>query len=258
MDLLMTMYLVLGFIMFFALLIVLIKIAGKDIFFAFYRFFTLKGCDIFIINPSNNHVDQHYKIAKEEHFLIDKEIYLTNPYKLQGLSPEMCKTVAEKMSLGTRRIKKLIEKCTEKRALIKKQLDMIKDAPENLLTIQNLTVQLNEYDTMLDTLNSRLEKRQQHYYRIRRPVYFYIKGDPIPKDFYEVYSQMDCIQLENIISRAQTKDPKSLDKLNKDVAFIKMIVLFLLIGVGVAIFFGFRCTQILDAMAQKTGTVITL
>ena len=119
-------------------------------------------------------------------------------------------------------------------------------------------LQFQQLEIQIETLKSKLDKKTQNYFRLRRPVYFYIKGDPIPKDFFELYSEMDCIQLENIISRAQTKDPKSLKKLEADISLIKKICIGMIILGAVAAWFAFKSSSGMEQIAQHLSVKLSM
>lgn len=251
-------YLILGCTMLVALLIVILKIAGKEMYFAFRRFLQARGSDVFIVDPSNNHVNQYYRIAKEEHFIIENEIYLTNPYKLQGLNQEIKDKVSIAMEKEKAMVGDLIKEAETKREIIEKQIKSIPEQPENVILIQQLQQQYNDLTRVINETKSKLNKKQLSFFRLRRPVYFYLKGDPVPKDFVNLYTEMDCIQLENIISRAQTKDPKSLNKVEKDVAMIKKLMFVALIGIAIAIWLSFHADSVAQEIARAQGVVLSI
>lgn len=250
-------YMILGGVMLFSLFLVLLIIAGKDILFSFYRRFSQRGADVFIINPSRN-MSQYFKTPKDGVFKIDGKMYVTNPHKLENLSPEMIKEVKNKLSLKYNKLKKLIEKREFKQQVITKQLKGLEGSKENFQIIEALKLQFQELDTQINTLRAKLNDKEQSYFSRKRPAYFYIENDPVPKDFYELYTEMDSVVLENIISRAQTKDPKSMAQLEKDIAFIKKFVLIAVILGVLAGWFAFQNNGAIKQLADASGVILSI
>jgi len=257
MDTMLLAYSILGGISMLAFGIFILKIAGLDMVFAIYRYFQPRGCDIFITN-SNRHVDRHYLMAKDGTFTIENETYLTNPHKLEGLSDEMKKTIEEKLSLKRRNIENNIIKWHDKRKILIKQIETAETIKENLPILEDFKLQLAHIDEAIATLNAKIKDREQSYFMQRRACYFYIKGDPIPKDLWEWRTDLDTAQLDNIILRAQTKDPKGVDILSKDIVFIKRFILFTLIGVAVAIFLSVKNGSYIQQIGTHLGVVFKL
>lgn len=257
MEVTLIIYMILGGVMCFSLFLVLIIIAGKDILFSFYRKFSQRGADVFIINPSRN-MSQYFKTPKDGVFKIDGKMYVTNPHKLENLSPEMITEVKNKLSLKHNKLKKLVEKREFKQKIIKKQLDSLEGSKENFQIIEALKLQFQELDTQISTLKAKLNDKEQSYFSRKRPAYFYIENDPVPKDFYELYTEMDSVVLENIISRAQTKDPKSMAQMEKDISFIKKFVLIAVIIAVISAWFSFQNNGAIKQLADATGIVLSM
>lgn len=245
-------YLILGIISILALLIFIIKIAGQDILFALYRYFQPRGCDIFITN-SNRHIDRYYQVAKEGTFRIDNQTYLTNPNKLEGLSDEMKREVQDKLSLKKKHLEKNITRWKEKKDILIKKIKSIENKPENIPLLDSYNLQLTHINESIDTLKSKLKSREQSYFIQRRACYLYIEGDPVPKDLWEWRTEIDTVQLDNIILRAQTKDPKGPDMLRGDIVFIKKFIIFACIGIAVAIFMSIKNGSYIQQIGTHLG-----
>lgn len=250
-------YLILGIISIIAFLIFILKIAGQDMMFALYRYFNPRGCDIFITN-SNRHVDRYYKEAKDGTFKIKGNTYITNPHKLEGLGDEMKKEVKDKLSIKYNRLKNNIQKFENKKEIVLKKIRSLEEKEANIPILDNLNLQLNTIQENIDTFKSKLKEREQAYYMQRRACYFYIECDPVPKDFWEWRTDIDTVQLDNIILRAQTKDPKGVDLIGKDVLFIKKFVLICLGGICILAFLLLKNGTYIQQVGQHLGVVFRL
>lgn len=255
MDPMILMYIILGCFTCLALFLVILKVAGRDIFFSFYRWIQPKGCDIFLMN-GNRHVDHFYKVAKDGNFIIKKKIYITNPNKLEGLSDEMLNDVSRSMSISYNRLTKKIAELETKQLIIKKQVESTESKPENLPTMQALQMHFTELQNKIELLKGKLKRREQTYYIRRRACYFYIEDDPVPKDMFEFYTEMDCVQLENIIVRAQTKDPKTVANMESQLSWIKKFIIIAAIVAGAAAFMAWKNNSILNQIAAQLGIAV--
>ncbi len=191
-------------------------IAGKDVLFAFRRFFQKKGCDIYIANDARN-IEHYYKVPEGNCFKINDETYITNPKKVMNLDDEaITKSVNDS-------IKNLNESVKKRVVLIEKKIEALK---EKLLKVEDekqiayIKSEIERLDQIKVQFENKLKIQEQNYYKDKRPAFFYIKGDPIPKDFYEFYSELDSKIIDNIVSRAISKPPtqkteNELDKLKK-------------------------------------------
>ena len=73
-------YSLVGGTVIFGLILMVFAIAGKSIFFEFYRRILPKGNDIFMLS-SNRQLTQYYKVPKDNQFMIQGKPYITNPDK---------------------------------------------------------------------------------------------------------------------------------------------------------------------------------
>jgi len=257
MDKLLIAYSILGGFTLLGFLIFIIKVAGKDILFSIYRRFRPLGNEVFIVNP-NRQISRYYAKAKDGVFRIDDKIYITNPNKLLTLTDEMKRDISEKLSLARKRLQKNIDKMELKKKIIIKQIESIENEPKYLSLLDGYKIQLTELDNRIELLKSKLKQRQQRYFMEMRGAYFYVEGDPVPKDFYEFYTEMDSVQIENVIVRAQTKDPKMTTNIEASLIFIKRFLIFALIGSAVAGFFAFQNHSYIQQLAQNMGVTLSL
>jgi len=71
---------------------------------------------------------------------------------------------------------------------------------------------------------------------LARPAFFFLEGDPIPKDFNEYYSGVDSQIIDNIVNRAQLTVDFNAEKQQKDIATLKMIIYGIAAGVAFCVF----------------------
>jgi hypothetical protein len=257
MEPLITAYIILGCTMIFALLIVVLKIAGKEMFFALARFINPRGCDVLVVD-SNRQFTQYYKTPKDGVFTIDGKPYLTNPNKLLNVNSEMVKDVQKSMDMKLQRLNKTIDKLKAKREINFKQIQSLKEEKQSLPILDQLKISYVELDNRIELLESKKVEREQAYFHNRRGLYLYIKDDPIPKDLHEFYTEMDSVQLENVIMRAQTKDPKTAADISKEVAWLKKFILMALIVAALAAWFAFQNHSQLEQIAQHLGVQLAV
>ena len=256
MNTLQTAYLMLGIFSITASFLVVLVIAGKYMMYAFYRRFTVKHNDVFIVNP-NKQISHYYKKSVDGVFNIDKKMYITNPDKLLRMSDKMIKEAQEKMSMGLKILKANIKRKEQKREIILKKVKALKNVPNSLPLIDKFQLQITALEDRIELLKSRLKERINNYWFDKRGAYFYIEGDPVPKDFFSFYTEMDSVQLENVIMRAQTKDPKNLAGLEKNVVWIKKFIIFALIGAGVCAFLALKNGTMLQDIGTHLGVVFS-
>jgi len=257
MDPMIMAYAILGGMSIVALMVIVLVIAGKDIAFAFSRRFNPRGCDVFIANP-NRQINHFFEKPKEGVFKIEGNIYITNPNKLLGLSDNMIQQIKKARDKTRNNIQTKIDDLNQRKEFIKKQIESLPNAPENAPLISELGLHYTKLTEHINLLSSKLKTREQAYYMNRRGAYFYIEGDPVPKDFFEFYTEMDSAQLENVIMRAQTKDPKTLANLEATLLFLKKFIIFCLIAGAVASFFAFKNSSVLTQIAEKIGVQLSV
>ncbi len=96
------------------------------------------------------------------------------------------------------------------------------------------------------------------YYNQRRGAFFYIEGDPIPKDFHELYTEMDSIAIDNVIARSMTKDPKAVRNLEKELKTMKFMIIIAIIAAVAAAIIALTIKTDLQMIAKAVGATLTL
>jgi len=249
-------YLILGIFSCFTLGIVILVIAGRDMIYAFFRRFTVKWNDVFIVNP-NKQISHYYKKSVDGVFKIDNKMYITNPDKLLSMSDNMVREVQQSMSTGLKLLKDNIKRKERKVEIIMKQIKSLKNEPDMVPLIDQYKLQITELEGKIELLKSRLTEKENNYWFNKRGAYFYIEGDPVPKDFFSFYTEMDSVQLENVIMRAQTKDPKNLAGIEKSILWIKRFVMFALIAAAVCAFFALKNNSMLQDIGKSLGVAFS-
>ena len=144
----MILYLSIAGFMIFSLVMVVIVIAGKSIFFEFYRRLRPKGVDVYIVN-SNRQVSHHYKVPKEGQIRVNKLLYITNPDKLMSLSDNMKKEVMEGITKKNEKIKEKIKEFETKK----------NEAEDYVLKIEDNAInkgEIEQYKEYIEVLKQRI------------------------------------------------------------------------------------------------------
>ena len=259
MDAITQIYITFAGFVFFALMVGLYVIAGRDITFAFKRRFSPKGADIFMVN-ANRHWNRYYKTPGEDgNFKIKGQTYLSNPDKVGSLADAMKQKVEMSEDKRIKKLKKNIDRLFQKKKNAEQKLEALRQAKNpNITAISKINEFMADIDTKLQFLKSKVNQKEQSYYMRRRPVYFYIENDPVPKDMFEFLSEFDVIQLENVIARAQSKDRQATEDLEKS---LKRFKLYLLIVIGIALiaaWFALKGSMGIDDIAKNMGVTLTI
>lgn len=257
MNIWMIVYIALAIFMFFALLIVVLIVAGKEIYIAFYRRVFPKGCEVWIANH-NRQFGRYYRVPKDGNFKIAGKTYITNPDKVMLLSDEMQREVKKGMGAKKDRINKNIKSLSDKIEIIGAQVAVLKGKENGEAIALPLIAQRAELLRKVDALKKKLEDREQVYYYQRRALFLYIEGDPVPKDLHEWMTELDSIMLDNIVARAQTKDPKAIRDLEQTLKFQKYVTIGLIIVGAILAFLVFQNNGILKSLADSAGITITV
>lgn len=260
MDAVTQLYITMAGFVFFALMVGLYVIAGKDIIFSFKRRFQYKGADIFITN-FNRQWDRYYKVPDKEsgNLKIEGQTYITNPDKVGSLGDKMKEKVEKSEKKRKAKLKKNIDALNKKRESAESKLEVLKTANNpNIAAISKIKEFIADISDKIEFLKSQLETKEQVYWMARRPVYFYIKNDPVPKNMFDFLSEFDAIQLDNTIARAQSNDPQATQDLEKK---LKKMQLFLLIACGIALiaaWFALKGSMGIDDIAKNMGVSLTI
>jgi len=224
-----------GVLFIFLIMAIILIIAGKDIIMALKRFVVKQGSDVFILNSTRN-MDHFYKVPKDHKFYIKDTLYVTNPEKVLNLCEVDKLKVIESIKKTRQNIKSRINTLDHKIEIAKN-------------TVRNITdeAQKNIYYAEIERLKqiklsfeSKLDDRVKNYFNRRRSAFFYIEGDPVPKDMFEFYSELDSKIFDNLLKGALSEPPQ-LPNMFDDKSFkIFKIILFataLLSVVGVIVGF---------------------
>ncbi len=251
MEPILMMYIILAGFMCFVFGVAILIIAGKDIYLAFARKFLYKWNEVYIVN-ANRQIAHHYLKPDNGKFKVNNSLYFCNPDKLLNL------TEKQKQDIDAE-LKRNLKKTNERIAQYKRKISEIEEAilkEEDQDLRKQLREQANNLALGVNSLESKLARKEQKYYFRNRPAYFFIENDPIPKDFHEFYSMLDSIAVENEILRAMTKDPKSLKELEAHIKQIRLLCFGIAIGVAVVCYFVIKNNSMLTDMAKGLGVVV--
>lgn len=237
-----------------ALGVIVLIIAGKDIFFALRRKFFPKGCDVFLAN-SNRQLTRRYLFPKDGAFKIKGRSYITNPDKVLSLGEQMRKDVNASLQSKHERLEKHIKAFEERK---KKISELIKTAEEckNESIAKRCASELVELTNKINLLKEKLRDNEEVYYFERRPAFLYIEGDPVPKNLFEWMTEMDCITLDNIVTRSLSQDPKQAKSIDNMWKAVKILLLVAAIAAAIAAFFAFKNHSFIQQMAQQQGITL--
>ncbi len=223
MELMGVIYLVFGSTMAFAVFMAVAIIAGKDILIAFQRKFSKVGCDVYVANNTRT-ISHFFMTPKEGVFRIKNNPYITNPEKTMNLTEAEQKRVMESLLKRENRLKARIKEITKQ----KSELEVLHKASKDDKQKYYIMSQITHLEKIIRDLENRIRLKQENYFKDKKPAFFYIEGDPIPKDFYEYYSTLDSKMVDNLVSRSITQPPNA--AADKEFKILKLII----IGAGIA------------------------
>ena len=247
MELMVAIYFIFFGVMGLTFLVLVGVIAGKDIYLAFRRWFSKKGCEVYLVNLTRT-VSHYFMIPKDGVFRIGKLPYVTNPEKAMNLTEEEKKKVLDYMLKRTQRLKGRILEFNIKITNLKQFLSTTEDEKQTHF----INSQIAHYENLIKEFKDKLRTKQENYFKDKRPAFFYIYGDPIPKDFYEYYSTLDSKMVDNLVSRSLSQPPAGL----KQEGYIKQIKIFAMgaaIAAGVAAIIAFRNSGMILEICRKVG-----
>jgi len=259
MDIMAILWFTFGLIILMAIGGFILIIAGKDILFAFKRFLNKQGCFVFIVNASK-FASLYFLTPKENTFRIKGNIYATNPEKCLNIETKYITDVEKE------NIRRRLEKRQED---ILKRIDWLKKKREKIIGIFNLeALEENQKSELLKNLapidasiarfTSKLndiDKSENYYYK-SKPCFFFIEGDPVPKDFFNFYSELDSKIIDNVAARAASSAANIAGQ--KSLNMWKWLIIAAAIAAALAAFFAFRNQTILNELAAKAGVVISI
>ena len=251
MELMGVMYLVLGLTFGLTTFVFIGVIAGKDILMAFKRWFNKKGCDVYIANTNRN-ISHYYLTPKENVFKIKKLPYITNPDKTMNYTDETKLRIKDALLKKDERLKKRITEYKIKQKDIQDKYNLAK-SPQLKFQLRS---QYEYFESLIVKLENQLRVKQENYFKDKRPAFFYMENDPIPKDFYEYMSPMDCKIVDNLVSRAKSQPPNK--KQESDINTIKMLVVGAAIAAAIAGFFAFRNNSMIVELCRAAGAACNI
>jgi len=237
-------FLITLFLFFIVAVIVLIVVAGKDIVMAFKRRFITRGCDVFIFDKDRR-VEHYYLIPKKDGiFKIGGLPYVINPYKTLTITDVARARVNIFLKKSIDNAKKRINHLlTEKEMLLKKKEKTKQDELKEMIDSQ-----IEIINTQLKSILEQLSKKEQVYFKERRPLYVYIKGDPIPKNLFDHMSPHDSQLIDNMINNALNTPPNKREE--RTMMIMKWVLYGSLIAAGIAAFLALRNQSMLKEMCQ--------
>lgn len=247
MDIVGIIYTIFGVTFLIAIFIMLGFVAGKDILMAFKRKFDPYGCDVWIAN-SNKNMSHYYLRPKDGKFKIQNLPYITNPEKTMNYADLDKLTVVDSIMKKEKRI-------NEKLAIFEKNKEelqqMLKEAKNDQQKFQ-IQSQIKKIESDVADTKELLDTKQENYYNQRRAAYFYIEGDPIPKDLFEWYSAVDAKILDNTIARSITQ-PQEVTKQQEQINKLRILLLMALAAAGAAAILALQNSSGITALCEQAG-----
>lgn len=259
MDVMAILWLTFGLIILMTIGIFILFVAGKDMLFAFKRFFNKKGSFVFIVNAVR-FVGLYFLTPKENSFRINNNIYATNPKKCLNIETKYITTAEQE------KITKSLEK---KEAVINGIIGKLEKKKQGIIGMFNLDAleeaqkldlmnKVAPFDAEIARLKTKLKDidKSENYYFKSKPAFFFIEGDPVPKDFFELYSEFDSKIIDNLAARAASSAANIAGQKSFDM--LKWAIIGALVAAALAAFFAFRNQTILNELASKAGVAITI
>lgn len=246
MNIVMAIYIVAGVIICFTMVCLIIIIAGKDILYAFKRRFMFRGADVFIANSERN-ISHYYMVPKENKFMIRDFLYITNPKKTMNYNDIDRVRIIDSILNKEKRINAKIEELRAKCKMIVEMIAKTQDEKQKL----KLESQLNHFEKIIKETEDLKRIKEENYFNLKRPAFFYIEGDPIPKDFYEWYSTLDGKIIDNMVTR-RISDPQNKQQ-EKDFQMMKWIIIGAGIASAVAAIMALRNSTALMELCRNAG-----
>lgn len=262
MDTIVLIYMIMAGFMYLSLNVFILIIAGKSIFFSVLRLITPKGCDIFLVN-SNRHISWYYKVPKDGIFRVGGKLYVSNPEKLLSLKEErldedkkdIYQKVKQSIEKNRELLKERIKEAVEKQRNILAEVEALRKNGVKEDKLGDYLAVLEQIGKRVNYLQDKLKQQEQIYYHKRRPAFLFIEGDPVPKDLHEWYTDLDSTMIDNVIARSQTKDPKAINDLEKQLKLIKFLLIITIIAAALSAIIAFKNSGDLTNLAQNMGLI---
>lgn len=208
----------------------MILFSFQDIILSLKRKFNPKGCDVYVVNSSRQMLHVYQK-PKDGTFKINNKTYIVNPKKIINLDEKTSEKVSKSLKQRRNRIESLLTKLNDTLVTYDIELEAIKKAGTNN-GMQELLSAKETVQQRIDSMKEDLESGEEYFYHKKRASFFYIEGDPVPKNLFDNYSELDCDIIDNLVMSALTKDPKSQKEFEK---MVKGIKLWLYVAAGGAV-----------------------
>lgn len=259
----MIIWLITGGAILFTFIVFILIIAGRDMLFALHRFMNPRGAYVFVVN-SSRFADIYYLTPKENSFRIQGALYATNPKK--------CINIKERYLHMTPEEQAKIEKAVKERQIkLEKRIEQLDRRKEDAITKFKLNFenptdeQIAKFDKAITPLDNEIKRlknmlvsieKSENYFFKSRPAFFYIENDPIPKDFYELYSEFDSKILDNLAARAATSAAKLTG--DKSMEIIKWLAIAAAVAAAIAAIVALRNQSMLNTIATNMGMSLSL
>jgi hypothetical protein len=187
---------------------------------------------------------------KNDAFKIEGCLYVTNPEKTMNLSPVDKLKVIYSLKKTDKKIKAKCLEIDKKILYLSGVLEQIQEDDRKRIYQTEIETLSSQKEILLSTNNTKLK----NYFNNKRPAYFYVEGDSVPKDFHEYLTEMDGVVIDNLVTRGLTAPPK-FDEIKKQTENLRLLI----IGVGIicliALVFGFKNMSTLMTICEKLGCV---
>ena len=247
MEIITVIYIVFFSVIMFALMFAVLWVSGRDIYLAFKRRFLPRGCDVYIANQTRI-ISHYFLVPKEGVFRIKKLPYVTNPEKTMNLTEEERKSVLDALLKRKVRLEGRIKEFEGKVKLLNDQLKSTKDEKQKFF----IKSQIEHHNSILKEFKAKLKVKQENYFKDKRPAFFYIENDPIPKDFYEYMSSLDSKMVDNLVSRSISAPPSGA-KTDQDIKNMKLFLIGAAIAAGVAAFMAVQNNAMITQICTSVG-----
>lgn len=252
MEIITVIYIVFFSVIMFSLMFAVLWVSGRDIYLAFKRRFLPRGCDVYLVNQTRT-ISHYFMTPKEGVFRIKKLPYVTNPEKVMNLTEEERKSVLDALLKRKQRFQGRINEFEGKVKLLREQLKITKDEKTKFF----IKSKIEHHNSIIKEFKDKLRIKQENYFKDKRPAFFYIENDPIPKDFHEALTPLDSKMVDNLVSRSISAPPSGA-KTEQDIKNMKLYLLGAAIAAGLAAFMAVQnngmITQICTSVGAACGT----
>lgn len=234
-------------ITFVGFLFILFALTWRDVWYGLKRFIDRQSCDVYIVTKTKSILNYYMRPDPEGRFKIRGKSYIGNPDKIMSLEKDLKDHVGNVLKERKKAVEERLLRISNKVALLKKVADNEEQSDE---TRFNAEKQLVVLDQQQQRLKSLLNLKHADYIQRKRNAYFFLEGDPIAKDFMEIFSGMDCQLIDNLVSGEITKNPLEIDEA-REFLILKVIIF----GSGVISLITLIVLFNLQTKLQNTGII---